>query len=844
MPVAAGTRLGPYEIVSPIGAGGMGEVYRARDTRLDRIVAIKVLPADFANDAQLRLRFEREAKAISQLSHPNICTLYDIGESSTLDSQSSTLYLVMELLDGETLASRLARGAMPHTDVVRYGIEIAEALEKAHRNGVVHRDLKPGNVMLTKAGAKLLDFGLAIRTEPTSVSATQQRPLTREGAVVGTYQYMSPEQIAGDPVDRRTDIYSLGLLLYEMASGKRAYTGRTTVSPPALNRLIEWCLAKDSDERIQSAHDVALELSTITNELPQRSASALTHTWIPWTLAALLAVLAFATWKSRPTQTREETRFAIPAPPGTNHYTHASISPNGRRIVFRAGDARGRTQLYLRDLGSTEVKALTGTDGAVFSFWAPDNRQVGFTARGKLLRLNVDTGEVRTLAENITQGGGASWGRDDVILFSPRPESILYRVNAAGGEPVPETKFQETETHHVWPWFLPDGEHYLFMTMGSDQARAGVFVGKLGSSERTRIMTHAKRTDFTSTVYGGGSIFYVRDFALMAQKFDLDTLKVTGAPVKIDEGMELAGPGRTTLSVSSDGTFLYRRSSPPVMAQFVIKDREARESPTIIPEGPFRAFALSPDEKRIVAGYDDSPPSSWVIDAVRGTATRVPFERYASFPRWLSDSRSYVVSVALDTPPNIYLVRDGTTKRLTRAFQQQYATGVSPDDAWVFFDANEVGGFDMNAVSLAPPHNVVSVLSTKFNEYDATPSLDGKWLAYVSNEGGPLQVFAIPWSAASPAVPGSKIQVSTTGGEKPRWSRDGRELYYLDPNRTITSVSIEVEDGELRASIPRALFQIDNTIGFEPMRDGRFLVTRTRLNPDATSLTVVEGWGR
>ena len=861
MPLSPGTRLGAYEITSALGAGGMGEVYKARDTRLNRSVAIKVLPSEFAKNAQLRLRFEREAKSISSLNHPHICTLYDVGHENGVD------YLVMELLDGQTLADRLSRGPLPLGDVVRYGIEIAEALERAHRNGVVHRDLKPGNIMLTKSGAKLLDFGLASASSRTTANRpdpetpTVAQPITAEGTVVGTYQYMSPEQISGEPLDHRSDIFAFGAVLYEMLTGRRAFHGKNKtsvvaailsgeppppsqiqkVAPAALDRLIAWCLAKDPDARIQSAHDIALELSAIEQERAPRSTTA--WRWGAGVLTgALVLTIAALMWRSEPTARPGETRFLIPAPPGTNHYTHASISPDGRRIVFRAGDAEGRTRLYLRDVGSTDVRPLTGTEGVVYSFWAPDNRQIGFTTVGRLHRMNVDTGEIRTLAQDISQGGGGSWGRDGMILFSPRPESILYRVSAEGGDPVPETGFETGETHHVWPWFLPDGEHYLFMVAGSDQSRAGIYVARVGSKERQRLIAHPKRGDFTQAVYGGGRIFYVRDFALMAQKFDVEKRELVGPPVKIDEGVELAGPGRTTLSASVDGTFLYRRFSPPVIAQLLIKDRKGVETALAVPEGPYRAFALSGDERRIAVGNDDSPPSAWIIDAVRGTASRVPFERYASFPQWLPDG-SYVVAVAIDTPPNLYRVQGDSTVRLTRAFRQNYATSTSPDGQWVFFNSNQAGGFDIDAVSLTPPHKIVPVVATKFSELDAKASPDGKWLAYASNENGASQVFVMKWSGGV-ATAGSKIQISTVGGEKPQWSRDGREIYYLDPDRAVVAVAVAFEEGELRPSIPKPLFKLENSMGFEPMRDGRFLVAKTRLNPNPTALTVVQGWGR
>src|SRR5687767_265856 len=851
MPLQPGTRLGAYEITSALGAGGMGEVYRARDTRLERSVAIKVLPAELANDAQLRLRFEGEAKAISSLTHPHICALYDVGHQGGVD------FLVMELLDGETLVDRIARGPLPLADVIRYGTEIAEALEKAHRNGVVHRDLKPGNIMLTKSGAKLLDFCLSLqsaraRTDLSSAHliATEQKPLTAENTVVGTYQYMSPEQISGETVDHRTDLFALGAVLYEMVTGRRAFPGsnRTSVvaailgrdpippsqiqnvTPAALDQLIAWCLAKDPDARIQSAHDVALQLRALGDDAGvMRKPASSRNAWIVAAVLGLVAIAAAMTaWRAAQTAPRQETRFLISAPPGTAFYTHAAISPNGRRIVFRAGDAQEHTRLYLRNLESTQVQALPGTEGAIFPFWAPDNRQIGFSTQGKLLRMNVDSGEIRTAAEILRQGGGASWNESGVILFSPRPESVLYRVNAAGGAPVPETTFTGTETHHIWPWFLPDGEHYLFTILGSDQSAAGIYVGKLGSSERKLVMRHAIRTDFTPVAYGGGSIFYVRDFALMSQKFDWRKCALTGPPVKIDEGLELFGPGRTTMSVSEDGTTLFRKAGPPFVAQFYFADRSGRELAAVGPESWYRNFSLSKDEKKIATQRDDSPPSIWILDVARGTATRVGSDRHSAFPQWLSDGKSLVFGVAANTPPNLVLVRGATTTRLTFAFQQQYATGVSPDDAWVFYNANQPHGFDINAVSTAPPHKVIAVLATRFSEYDAMPSPDGKWLAYVSDENGTAQVFVAARNPTDGASSTSKVQVSTTGGEMPRWSKDGRELYYLGAGRMITAVKIDTPADDLQPAIPQPLFAIENALGFQPAGDGRFLVARTR----------------
>jgi serine/threonine protein kinase len=479
--VAAGTRLGPYEVIAPIGAGGMGEVWRGRDTRLDRSVAIKILPAEFAQNAQFKQRFEREAKTISQLSHPNICTLYDVGEN----------YLVMELLDGESLAEKLAKGPLPLEQVLRYGVQIADALDKAHRAGIVHRDLKPGNIMITKSGAKLLDFGLAkVGASIDLDGPTQHKPLTQEGAIVGTFQYMAPEQLEGEEADARTDIFAFGAVLYEMATGQRAFEGKTKTSliasivtaqpkpmsqvqpltPPALEHVVRKCLAKDRDDRWQSAHDIAEELRWISEAGSQAGvATSLTlrrktRERIAWIAALVLTALVAAAFGLRRPRPIPVITSSITAPLHApfEFIGQATLSPDATSIAF-VGFGKSGTSLCIRPMDKNEPRQLAGTQGALAPFWSPDGKSLGFFADGKLKRIAVAGGPARVISVAEGPFPGGTWNKHDVIVFSAEGSGPLYRVDAAGGKPQALTKLSPEEEAHRWPAFLPDDEHIIFL---------------------------------------------------------------------------------------------------------------------------------------------------------------------------------------------------------------------------------------------------------------------------------------------------------------------------------------------------------------------------------------------
>ncbi len=561
MPLTPGTRLGPYEVLAPLGAGGMGEVYRAKDTRLDRTVAVKVLPSDLAADADRRARFEREGRAVSSLNHPHICTLHDVGRESGV--QGTIDYLVMEYVEGETLDDRLAKGPLPLDQVLRFGAEIADALDKAHRHGIVHRDLKPGNVMLTRSGTKLLDFGLAKqsgvggKSEPLSTLETKAKPLTTEGTLLGTFQYMAPEQLEGREADARTDIFALGALLYEMASGKRAFTGKNQASliaaimssepapistvqpttPAALDWVIKTCLAKDPDERWQSAHDVVSQLTWIAHGGSQaglpgptavRRKSRERLLWGLTVLALGLALAANLFNARRRAEPQGAVRSSIVLPE-KSALRAAVLSPDGTKMVCVARDATGRNVLWIRLLDSLVLQPLSGTENPAFPFWSPDSRSIGFFADGKLKRIDASGGPAQTLCD-APIGRGGSWSRDGVILFAPVPDGPLYRVPASGGTATRATQKDPVrgETSHRWPFFLPDGKHFLYLvaSFGShaQQEKIGVYVASLDSKEETLLV----RTSSSVAYAAPGYLLFFRERNLLAQPFDQKSLRTTG----------------------------------------------------------------------------------------------------------------------------------------------------------------------------------------------------------------------------------------------------------------------------------------------------------------------------
>ena len=806
----------------------MGEVYRARDTRLDRTVAIKILPAHLSANAEARQRFEREARAISSLSHPNICHLYDVGAEDGVD------YLVMEFLEGETLSTRLARGPLAQEQLLRCGIEIAEGLEQAHRSGVVHRDLKPGNIMLTKSGAKLMDFGLAkagaapAASEPVS-ELTQAlssprpavtHPLTAQGTVVGTFQYMSPEQVEGKEADARSDIFALGALLFEMATGKRAFEGKSATStmaavlerePPAvsslaptapagLDRIVKTCLEKEPDRRFQSAHDVGLQLQwlaqgpqeAVTAAAPAMAAGKKQRPFVAWGLAGagLLLAIIFASLYVSGRKSARVLRAQLLAPENLrfNFAGDSSgpivISPDGTHVVFSAAEG-GKTQLYVRSLSGLAVQALPGTDGATFPFWSPDSRSVAFFSDGKLRRADIGGGPPVTICD-APVGRGGTWSAKGVILFSPNFSVPLYQVPASGGTPVAVTKLEGDYTTHRWPWFLPDGEHFLYLAanhsapMGPSTA---VFFGSMDGKEN-RLLVHTQ----SSAIYASGYLLFARENAIMAQRLEADSGHLEGNPAVVSADVRVdPAVWRTTVTASNNGILIYQPGGAPSGMSLSWVDRGGKVLSVTPERDAYQQIQLSPDNKQLAMAIGEQSPAIWVQDLTRGTRTRLTFgdEEDADFA-WSPDGSriAYTIrSAVVNTPAAIASKAAsgaGEPKELLKLSSKggmlQGLQDWSHDGRSMLFTQGTPGvgsGVDLWVLPLSGDGKPYAYDTQPGNQYQAEFSPDGRWVAYASDEAGRAEVYVapFPWT-------GAKWQVSTTGGVLPRWRRDGTELYY------------------------------------------------------------------
>ncbi len=835
MPLGPGAKLGPYEVLAPLGAGGMGEVYRARDTRLDRTVAIKVLPEHLAANPDLRQRFEREARAVSSLNHPHICALFDVGQ------QDGTDYLVMEHLEGETLADRLARGPLPTAQVLRHGIEIADALDKAHRQGIVHRDLKPGNVMLTKSGAKLLDFGLAKLQTPTSAPAasvlsamaTGHRPLTEAGTILGTFQYMAPEQLEGKEADARTDLFALGAILYEMATGRRAFSGKSQASliaailsvdppplssvqplaPATLERLVKVCLAKDPDDRLQTAHDVMQELKWIAEAgsaagVPAPVAARhRNRERLAWILAALLPLLAAALTHfvtARQTPALPSTRFEVPAPDRATSVNYQLLSPDGRKLAFIA-TVDGVTSLWVRPLDSLEARPLPGTEGVENDYiWSSDSASVAFVLRDRLHRLALSGGPPFAICELKGELETGEWGPDGTILLSNQRAGLIYRVSASGGTPAPVTTKADGEGH-AYPTFLPDGRHFLYLARRNPIDKSEVYVASLDSPER-RLLLSAESQPYYSPP---GFILFVRGGTLLAQPFDARALRVHGEAVSLADNVPYMGVDPyADFSVSRDGTLAFRRQ-PSLRTQLTWFDRTGRALGTIGGPGPYSQPALSPDGTRLVVVGEEALGSSriWLFDLERGSSRPLTEPGTYAGPLWSRDGRSILVGTGLRGVTGDLRRRawDGTGSEeiLLTAKGPVRPGDLSPDGrALAYMTVSPLRGPDILMLSLVGERKVAGLVQTVKTEGLPQFSPDGRWIAYTSFEGATFESFV---EAYPPA--GGRYQVSVAGGTHPCWRPDGREIFYLSPDGTLMAVDVAPSASGFRAGQARALFK-------------------------------------
>ena len=819
MRLSTGTTLGPYEIQAPVGSGGMGEVYRARDMRLDRIVAIKVLPAHLADEPERRERFEREARTIASLNHPHICVLHDIGRQDGID------FLVMEYLEGETLAQRLLKGPLPLDQVLQYAIEIGDALDKAHRKGVTHRDLKPGNIMLTKSGTKLLDFGLAkLRHDAAPAiplsqlpTATAKDAVTQEGTILGTLQYMAPEQLEAKEVDARSDIFAFGVVVYEMATGKKAFEGKSQASvigailkddpppmsslqpmtPPALDRAVKKCLAKDPEERWQTARDVCDELKWIAEDgsqitlAPTAAGKGIRARWqgaLLWGVTSLLlaAITGLAIWNLKPSPPQPVTRTVINLPPGQQlagleNGPAVALSPDGTHLAYVAGQG-GMRQLYLRAMDSLQASPISGTEGAVTPFFSPDSRWLGFFASGKLKKVSVSGGAALTLGD-APQPRGASWGSQGMIAFAPIQASILVQVSDAGGTPHPLTHFEKGESGHGWPEFLPGGKAVLFaggasaVTFGN----AHVAVQAVGSGERRNLIGG------TNPRYAhSGHLVYAQGGSLMAVVFDPRLLTVRGTALPVVEGV-LQSPisGDAQYSFSGTGSLVYVPGGlQGVQSRLVWVSRNGAEQPLAAPVHAYLNPRLSPDGRRVAVGITEQESQVWLYDLSRETLTKFTFEGSVNnYPAWTPDGKRIAFQSNREGPLNTYWqLADGSggLERLTTSDVTQTPNSWSPDGQLLaVLEVNPTTGRDIWVLRMGDPgtpghaRQAQPFLQTRFNESAPQFSPDGHWLAYVSDESGRYEVYVKPYPG-----PGGKWQISTEGGTEPVWNPKGRELFY------------------------------------------------------------------
>jgi Tol biopolymer transport system component len=875
MPLAAGTKLGPYEIMVPLGAGGMGEVYRARDTRLERTVAIKILPAQFSSDPVRKQRFEREAKTISSLNHPHICVLHDVGHQDGID------YLVMECVEGETLARRLEKGALPLEQMLKFGMQIADALDKAHRNGVVHRDLKPGNIMLTSTGAKLLDFGLAKPASPlagvATLTAVPTVPVTEEGTIVGTFQYMSPEQVEGKELDVRSDIFSLGAVLYEMITGKRAFDGRSQLSvasailekepvppsavrpliPPALDHLIKKCIAKMPDERWQSASDLASELRWIAENGSQMGEAGRVTTgrrrWerAGWFVAAAFFLLLMAagmslwnTTSKRPPAKYFNSTVTVPLP--TND---VALSPDGRFVALVAySDQANMHVIWTHEVGSRGAAIVPGTGGASHPFWSPDGRFIGFFANGKLKKVDASGGSVLVLCD-AAHGRGGAWNRDGVILFSPDVFLGLYRVSSAGGTPLEVTKpdGSRLETSHRWPVFMPDGRHFLYLAanFAGHFEKNEIFLGALDSTEKRPIVSASANFAYSDPGY----LLYWRDNALVAQKFDVRSYALSGEARTIsDEVQYLPQIDLALFGVAGNGTLVVQAGKGSAKSQLKWFDRSGKPLSVVGPPGSFANPALSPDGRRVA--FDQPDPGGrnedvWIRELSTDSLMRFTFgPGLNQVPIWRSDGNR--VLFASNQGLEFALVQ----KNADGSGAQQHLANLGGLQQG-FWDCSRDGRYLLlwkygelwyMPLSDGEPK---PLLQAQWFVRNAQFSPDGRWLAYSANETGDWEVYVAPF----PSVNG-KWQVSRGGGGEPRWRRDGKELFYLSSEGKMMAVTVKT-DGNFEAASPVTLFQTHlgqpissyDLVSYDVTGDGQKFLINTKVDePNAAPLSITMNW--
>ena len=874
MPLSPGFQLGPYEILAPLGVGGMGEVYRARDTRLGRDVAIKILPMEVSVDAMRKQRFEREAKTISSLNHPNICVLHDVGRQDGVD------YLVMELIDGESLAKRLERGPLSLEQLLKYGSQIADGLDQAHRVGIVHRDLKPGNIMITSGGAKLLDFGLAKSVVSSANLATLTamspavKPVTQEGMIVGTFQYMSPEQVEGKEIDARSDIFALGAVLYEMVTGRKAFQGKSQLSvasailekepepisavkpltPVMLDRTIRKCLAKAPDERWQSASDLSTQLKWMADGSSATLAAQPAKgkkIWdrAGWLLSAALLLLAAGglAWWFKTKEPARTVYYASPFNLGANDLT---LSADGKVAAMVAYWEQGNKYvIWTYRLGEPSATVVEGTEGAMHPFWSPDGRWIAFFSQGKLKKVDLAGKSVQILCD-APNGRGGTWNKDGVILFTPDVFLGIHRVPAAGGVATEETTLDESrsESSHRWPIFLPDGRHYIYLAanFSGQSDKNALFLGELGSKQGRLLVPASSNGAYAEPGY----LLYVRDNALIAQGFDVKTLSLAGDPhLLLRDIYYMPVLDLALFDVAGHGTLLAQTGFASGMSRLTWFSREGKPLGNLGPAGTYANPTLSPDGKRVA--FDQRAPDGraigiWVQDLNVDTALRLTLHPSLNqAPSWSPDGKKIVFTSNRKLINKIYEKNSDGSGSEDEITDMKAGRMVNPwdwsRDGKYLLERNET---ELWYYSFAENKSRVYVKGP-WVVRNAQFSPDGKYVAYATNETGDWEVYVSSFPDAS-----SKWQVSRGGGEEPRWRGDGRELFYVSSEGKLMAVSVKLGTN-FEAMAPVALFQTrrrqkissQDIYTYTVTGDGQKFLFNTQMEQrEAAPLSIIRNW--
>jgi Tol biopolymer transport system component len=897
--LSAGTHLGPYEIVSPLGAGGMGEVYRAKDTRVERTVALKVLPEEFFEDEDRRTRFGREARTLASLNHPGIAILFAFEEVS------GRHLLAMELVEGDGLEAKIASGPLPLEDSLSYAKQIAEALEAAHERGVIHRDLKPANVKVTPDGrVKLLDFGLAKIFEGdggtgSSPSVTHSPTLTARataaGMILGTAAYMSPEQARGKPVDKRTDVWAFGCVLFEMLTGRRAFEGETVSdtlaailrgapdwaalpeqTPGRIKELLRRCLRREAKQRLHDIADARLDLEELgaagasgtfafeeetaspsptvaSAERAKRERGSKKSLFLAWGIAAACAAAAgaLALRARAPRRDAPVLQFEVRPPEGTSFGNSMALSSDGRRLAFVATDEKDVERLYVRSFDALGALPFPGTEGARFPFWSPDGKFLAFFTGDRLVRVSAGGGPPQTIC-TAADGRGGAWSPRDVIVFAPGTRLPLHRVSASGGVSAPLTALGAGDYTHRWPKFLPDGVRFVYLCLSNEDSRAGVHIGSLDSPEDTFVVPTRGRAD-----YDAGRLLYVRENTLFSQPLDAGRHKLSGEPTLIVDGIipegESGWTGLAAFSGAADGTLVYRRRAN-VREKLTWFDRKGKSLGTVGDPAVMSEPFWFPGAQRLGLTVSDRRtdlPDLWQVDLTRGTWTRLTFGPKANNTGFVSpDGRSLYFSSLGASRLGLHrrlLDGSGGDELLLAPDTDAYADFVSPDGASLVYESSSRSGRnELWRLPLTGERKPVLLLAgTQSSVAHASASPDGRFFAYASDETGRSEVYVQRFPPS-----GGKWQISKDGGDQPLWRADGRELFFVSPDRKLMAVDLSLQ-GDVRAGGPKPLFSVrvppngisDNRSQYLPAPDGnRFLVLVSTDERQDQPAVVVLNW--